>query len=92
MHCTAKNLILLMPFCEAIIENALEEHERDFNQTIFYGRDADPLAVVSEAKGFPMMSERRLVVLREAQDMKDIYAARKLLRPAESVYRFCDLP
>jgi DNA polymerase-3 subunit delta len=60
--------------CDAIIENALEEHERDFNQTVFYGRDADPLAVVSEAKGFPMMSERRLVVLREAQDMKDIYA------------------
>lgn len=60
--------------CDAIIEHALEEHERDFNQTILYGRDADPLAVISEAKGFPMMAERRLVVLREAQDMKDIYA------------------
>ena len=60
--------------CDAIMENCLEEHERDFNQSVFYGRDTDPLALVSEAKGFPMMSERRLVVLREAQDMKDIYA------------------
>jgi len=60
--------------CDAIMEHCLEEHERDFNQSVFYGRDTDPLALISEAKGFPMMSERRLVVLREAQDMKDIYA------------------
>lgn len=56
----------------AIVENALEEHERDFNQTIVYGKDADVLAVISEAKGFPMMSERKLVIVREAQDLKDI--------------------
>lgn len=59
--------------CDAILENCLEEHERDFNQTIFYGRDTDPMTVASEAKGFPMMAERRLVVVREAQDMKNIY-------------------
>lgn len=58
---------------DAIVENCLEEHERDFNQTIFYGRDADALTVASEAKGFPMMAERRLVVIREAQDMKTLY-------------------
>lgn len=57
---------------KAIHENALEEHERDFNQTIVYGKDADVLSVVSEAKGYPMMSERRLVIVREAQDLKDI--------------------
>lgn len=56
----------------AIIENALEEHERDFNQTILYGKDADVLTIISEAKGYPMMAERRLVVIREAQDLKDI--------------------
>ena len=53
---------------DAIIENALEEHERDFNQTIIYGRDADALSLISEAKGYPMMAQRRLVVLKEAQD------------------------
>ena len=57
-----------------IEENALEEHERDFNQTIIYGRDADLVSLISELKGYPMMSERRLVVLREAQEFKQIEA------------------
>ena len=56
----------------AIIENALEDHERDFNQTILYGKDSDALSMISVAKGYPMMSERRLVVLKEAQDFKGI--------------------
>ncbi len=56
----------------AIYKNALQEEERDFNQSVMYGKDADVLAVISEAKGFPMMSERRLVIVREAQDLKDI--------------------
>lgn len=51
-----------------IMENALQEHERDFNQTIIYGKDAELLSLVSELKGYPMMSERKLVVLKEAQD------------------------
>lgn len=51
-----------------ILENALQEHERDFNQTIIYGKDAELLSLVSELKGYPMMSERKLVVLKEAQD------------------------
>jgi DNA polymerase-3 subunit delta len=55
-----------------IQEQALEEHERDFNQTVLYGKDTDVLTIVSEAKGYPMMSERRLVVIREAQDLKNI--------------------
>lgn len=57
---------------KAIQENVLEEHERDFNQTIVYGKDADLPALATEAQGFPMMSERRLVIIREAQDLKDI--------------------
>ena len=31
-----------------ITENALEEHERDFNQTILYGKDAEALSLISE--------------------------------------------
>lgn len=54
----------------AIIKHGLEEHERDFNQTIIYGKEADALSVISEAKGYPMMAQRRLVVLKEAQDFK----------------------
>lgn len=55
---------------DAIVSSALEEHERDFNQTIVYGKDCVPSDVVSLAKQFPMMSERSLVVIREAQDIK----------------------
>lgn len=56
----------------AIVENALEEHERDFNQTIIYGKEADAGSLMAEAKGYPMMAERRLVVLKEAQDFKQM--------------------
>ncbi len=54
----------------AIVENALDDSERDFNQSIIYGKDSDALSIISEAKGYPMMAERRLVVLKEAQDFK----------------------
>ncbi len=56
----------------ALVEHALQEHERDFNQTIKYGKEADALSLISEAKGYPMMAERRLVVLKEAQDFRGI--------------------
>ena len=56
---------------KALVENVLEEHERDFNQAIMYGKDSDVLNVISEAKGYPMMAERKLVILKEAQDLKD---------------------
>jgi DNA polymerase-3 subunit delta len=55
-----------------IHDNVLEDYERDFNETIVYGKDADVRTVVLDAKGFPMMAERRFVMVREAQEMKDI--------------------
>ncbi|MFM8596993.1 MAG: DNA polymerase III subunit delta [Flavobacteriales bacterium] len=57
---------------EAIQNSVLQEHERDFNQTILYGKDADLLALISELKSYPMMAERRLVILKEAQDFKKL--------------------
>jgi DNA polymerase-3 subunit delta len=57
---------------DAIVKHALEDHERDFNQTILYGKDSDALSMMSEAKGYPLMSQRRLVVLKEAQDFRQI--------------------
>jgi DNA polymerase III subunit delta len=59
---------------EAIQKYCLEEHERDFNQTILYGKDAELLALQSELKAYPMMAERRLVILKEAQDFKHLDA------------------
>ena len=57
---------------KAITENALEEHERDFNQVIIYGKDAEPLSLMSELKNYPMMAARKLVILKEAQDFKQM--------------------
>jgi len=57
---------------DAVIKYALDESERDFNQTILYGKDTELLNLISELKSYPMMAERRLVVLKEAQDFKEI--------------------
>ena len=58
--------------CDAIQENCLQEWERDFNETVCYGSEVDADAVVTAARRFPMMAERQLVVLKEAQQMKTL--------------------
>src|SRR6201998_546230 len=54
-----------------IEQNVLDETEKVFNQTILYGRDTDLSSVVGLAKGFPMMGERQVVIVKEAQTLKD---------------------
>ena len=52
------------------IENTiLSEEEKGFNQTIIYGRDTTIEDIVSNAKRYPMMAERQVVVVREAQEL-----------------------
>lgn len=58
--------------CDAIIENALDESERDFNQTICYGADVNADSVITAARRYPMFAERQLVVVKEAQMMKGL--------------------
>jgi len=55
-----------------ILENALPEAERDFNQTVFYGKDSDIANIIDTARRFPMMATRQLVVVKEAQQLKNI--------------------
>lgn len=50
----------------------LDEAEAGFNLTVFYGKDADWAAVVNACKRYPMFAERQVVLLKEAQQMKDI--------------------
>lgn len=50
----------------------LNESEAGFNLTVFYGRDADWAAVVNACRRYPMFAERQVVLLKEAQHMKDI--------------------
>lgn len=55
-----------------IKKHALEDHEKEFNQSILYGKSTEPLVLLNELKSFPMGSERRLVILKEAQDFKKL--------------------
>jgi DNA polymerase III subunit delta len=52
--------------------NILSEADAQFNLTIFYGKDADFNAVLNACRRYPMFAERQVVVLKEAQQMKDV--------------------
>jgi DNA polymerase-3 subunit delta len=55
-----------------IEKNVLDENEQEFNQTILYGKDIDLNAIISAAKRFPMMSEYQVVIVKEAQNLKEL--------------------
>jgi len=54
-----------------ILQKALQPHEHDFNLSILYGKEVNAKQVIAAAKQFPMMSQRRVVILKEAQQMRD---------------------
>lgn len=55
-----------------IENNALSESERGFNQVIVYGKDTTMATLLTHAKRFPMMAERQVVLVKEAQDIQDL--------------------
>ena len=57
---------------EAIVDNALSEDERAFNLTTFYGMDTDMGSVINSAKSYPMGAARSVVLLKEAQLLKNL--------------------
>jgi DNA polymerase III subunit delta len=52
-----------------IADNLLTEEEKGFNQMTIYGRDTTVEDIVSNAKRFPMMAERQVVIVKEAQEL-----------------------
>lgn len=52
-----------------IEENVLKEDEKGFNQMVLYGRDVSVDDIVGNAKRFPMMAERQVIIVKEAQDL-----------------------
>ncbi|HNW69356.1 MAG TPA: DNA polymerase III subunit delta [Bacteroidales bacterium] len=62
-----------------IEENLLQPEEKEFNLTVMYGRDTDAQAIMDSCKRFPMMSNYQLVIIKEAQDVKDIDALEKYI-------------
>lgn len=57
---------------ECIEETVLTETEKEFNQTIVYGKDADVATVVSYVKRYPMMANYQVIIVKEAQDIENI--------------------
>ena len=55
-----------------ITENVLTETEKEFNLTVVYGADVDVATVINAAKRYPMMSEYQVVVVKEAQAIRNI--------------------
>ena len=53
-----------------LLDNVLSEVEKDFNLDVLYGADVDANTIINTARRFPMMSEYRLVVVKEAQVVK----------------------
>lgn len=52
-----------------IAQNLLAEEEKGFNQIIMYGRDTSIDEIVSNAKRYPMVAERQVIIVKEAQDL-----------------------
>jgi DNA polymerase-3 subunit delta len=56
-----------------IIENeVLDEAGKEFNLSVLYGRDVDVRAILDQAKRYPMMASHQVVIVKEAQDVKNL--------------------
>jgi DNA polymerase III subunit delta len=55
-----------------IIDNVLTPVEKDFNQTILYGKETNVPAIISAARRYPMMANYQVIVVKEAQNIKNI--------------------
>jgi DNA polymerase III subunit delta len=62
-----------------IENNILQPDEKEFNQTVIYGRDTNVQDLISYCKRFPMMSNYQVVIVKEAQDIKKIEELDKYL-------------
>lgn len=74
-----------------IAENVLQPEERDFNQTIVFGSDVTAAQVVDLAKRYPMMAEKQVIIVKEAQNIKNTEAIEAYVqKPAPTtVLVFC---
>lgn len=55
-----------------ITENVLTETEKEFNLSVVYGADVDVATVINAAKRYPMMSEHQVVIVKEAQSIRNM--------------------
>lgn len=57
---------------EYILNHILTDTEKEFNQTVVYGADTDIASVINTARRYPMMSKYQIVVVKEAQNLKNL--------------------
>lgn len=55
-----------------IEKNLLRDDEKDFNQVVVYGADTDLGQIIATARQFPMMAGYRVLIVKEAQNLKGI--------------------
>ena len=55
---------------KALENDVLTEDEKAFNQTVVYGKDTNYNEILSLAKQYPMMGDKQLIIVKEAQDLK----------------------
>ena len=58
--------------CDYITDNVLSDSEKEFNLTVVYGADVDISTIINAAKRYPMMSEYQVVVVKEAQNVRNM--------------------
>lgn len=58
--------------CDFLETKVIPEPDKAFNQTVVYGKDMSMSAVLGAAKRFPMMADRQLVIVKEAQEIGDL--------------------
>lgn len=68
--------------CSAIQDKCIPEEDKDFNESIYYGSDTDAAQIITAARRYPMMADRQLVIVKDAQMMKD----------AEELALYCKSP
>ena len=63
-----------------IAEHVLQPEERDFNQTVLFGSDVTAAQIADTARRYPMMSEYQVLIVKEAQNLKNTEAIEKYLK------------
>ena len=63
-----------------IAAHALQPEERDFNQTILFGSDVNASQIADAARRYPMMAERQVIIVKEAQNVKNTEALERYFK------------
>lgn len=67
---SGEEIFYINKIADYIEANALDATQKDFNFNIFYGKDTDPNTIIGDAQQYPVFSEKKLIIVKEAQDIK----------------------